>query len=164
VLSKLRTDEHFSAQDGKMQITMDNETIDIRVSIVPLAHGEDCVMRLLASHYQLFGLRDLGMNESDLQKVTDGFTKPHGMILSTGPTGSGKSTSMYAILKILSTPEKNISTIEDPVEYDIAGINQIQVNTATNLTFAEGLRSILILSMSVKSVIIKRLKLRLILL
>jgi type II secretory ATPase GspE/PulE/Tfp pilus assembly ATPase PilB-like protein len=83
------------------------------------------------------------MSEADLQKVTNGFTQPHGMILSTGPTGSGKSTSMYAILKIISTPDKNISTIEDPVEYDITGINQIQVNPATNLTFAEGLRSIL---------------------
>jgi type IV pilus assembly protein PilB len=143
VLSKLRTDEHFSSQDGKMQIILDNEPIDIRVSIVPLAHGEDCVMRLLASNHQQYGLRDLGMSEKDLQKVTDGFTKPHGMILSTGPTGSGKSTSMYAILKIISTPAKNISTIEDPVEYDMPGINQIQVNAATNLTFAEGLRSIL---------------------
>lgn len=143
VMAKLRTDEHFSAQDGKMQVVLDDETIDIRVSIVPLSHGEDCVMRLLASHYQQFGLRDLGMTERDLQKVTDGFTKPHGMILSPGPTGSGKSTSMYSILKIISTPEKNISTIEDPVEYDIPGVNQIQVNTATNLTFAEGLRSIL---------------------
>ncbi len=143
VLSKLRTDEHFSSQDGKMQIILDNEPIDIRVSIVPLAHGEDCVMRLLASNHQQYGLRDLGMSEKDLQKITDGFTKPHGMILSTGPTGSGKSTSMYAILKIISTPAKNISTIEDPVEYDMPGINQIQVNPATNLTFAEGLRSIL---------------------
>lgn len=143
VLAKLRTDEHFSAQDGKLQISLENELLDIRISVVPLAHGEKCVMRLLASHLRQFSLTDLGMSDVDLEKVKSGFTRPHGMVLSTGPTGSGKSTSMYAILKILNTPEKNIATIEDPVEYDILGVNQIQVNSATNLTFAEGLRSIL---------------------
>jgi type IV pilus assembly protein PilB len=143
VLSKLRTDDHFSAQDGKLQISLETELLDIRVSIVPLAHGEKCVMRLLSSRFRQFGLRDLGMTQQDLTKVTEGFQRPHGMILSTGPTGSGKSTTMYSIVKLLNKPEKNIATIEDPIEYDIAGINQIQVNTATNLTFADGLRSIL---------------------
>lgn len=143
VLSRLRIDEHLSAQDGKMQIEVDEEQLDIRVSIVPVVEGEKVVMRLLTSHFRAFGLADLGMNKSDLQKVKNGFTKPYGMILSTGPTGSGKSTSMYAILKILNTRDKNIATIEDPVEYQIEGLNQIQVNVKSNLTFASGLRSIL---------------------
>ncbi|MBI4080645.1 MAG: type II/IV secretion system protein [Candidatus Levybacteria bacterium] len=143
VLSRLRTDEHLSPQDGKMRITLDEEDLDIRVSIIPIADGEKAVLRLLASHYRQFSLQDLGMSPKDLQKVESAFTKSYGMVLSTGPTGSGKSTSIYAILKILNTREKNITTIEDPVEYRLKGINQIQVNSKTNLTFASGLRSIL---------------------
>ncbi len=142
-LSKLRTDEHLSAQDGKIQTRIENEDLDIRVSIVPIVHGEKCVMRLLSARYRQFSLADLGMNDADLKKVMDVSSKPYGMILSTGPTGSGKTTSMYAILKILNTKERNIATIEDPIEYEISGLNQIQVNAKTNLTFAEGLRSIL---------------------
>jgi len=143
VLSRLRTDEHLSPQDGKMRLRMEEENIDIRVSIIPMVDGEKAVLRLLTSHFQKFSLIDLGMNQKDLVKVTKAFTKSYGMILSTGPTGSGKSTSIYAILKVLNTREKNITTIEDPVEYKISGINQIQVNPKTNLTFATGLRSIL---------------------
>jgi type IV pilus assembly protein PilB len=143
VLSKLRTDEHLSAQDGKLQIKLEEEQLDIRVSIVPIVEGEKIVMRLLSSRSRQFSLMDLGMSEKDLAKVKNGFAKPYGMVLSTGPTGSGKTTSIYAILKILNVRERNISTIEDPVEYDIDGINQIQVNPKTNLTFADGLRSIL---------------------
>jgi len=142
-LSKLRTDEHLSAQDGKIQTKIENEDLDIRISIVPIVHGEKCVMRLLSARYRQFGLSDLGMHDTDLKKVTDASNKPYGMILSTGPTGSGKTTTMYAILKILNTKERNIATIEDPIEYEITGLNQIQVNPKTNLTFAEGLRSIL---------------------
>ncbi|MEN9582693.1 MAG: hypothetical protein RL641_647 [Candidatus Parcubacteria bacterium] len=142
-LGKLRTDEHMSAQDGKIQMTFEDERVDIRISIVPVIHGEVCTMRLLASRYNQYGLTDLGMNDDDLKKVERAYKKPFGMVLSTGPTGSGKSTTMYSILKILNTRERNIATIEDPVEYDIEGLNQIQVNTETNLTFAEGLRSIL---------------------
>ena len=142
-LSKLRTDEHLSAQDGKIQTRIENEDLDIRVSIVPIVHGEKCVMRLLSARYRQFGLSDLGMSDTDLNKVMDASNKPYGMILSTGPTGSGKTTTMYSILKILNTKERNIATIEDPIEYEIAGLNQIQVNPKTNLTFAEGLRSIL---------------------
>lgn len=143
VLSKLRTDEHLSAQDGKLQIKLVEEELDVRVSIVPIVAGEKVVLRLLTSHYRSFGLTDLGMSKTDLERVKKGFEKPFGMVLSTGPTGSGKTTSIYAILKILNTRDKNIATIEDPVEYEIEGINQIQVNPKTNLTFAEGLRSIL---------------------
>lgn len=143
VLSKLRTDEHLSAQDGKMQVKLKEEKLDVRVSIVPVVEGEKTVLRLLTSRNRQFGLTDLGMNAEDMKKIEAGFTKPFGMVLSTGPTGSGKTTTIYAVLKILNTREKNIATIEDPVEYDIEGINQIQVNPKTNLTFADGLRSIL---------------------
>lgn len=143
VLSKLRTDEHLAAQDGKLQQQVEKEELDVRVSIVPIVEGEKAVLRLLSSRSREFSLNDLGMNASDLGKVKNGFTKPFGMVLVTGPTGSGKTTTIYAILKILNTREKNIATIEDPVEYEITGINQIQVNAKTELTFAKGLRSIL---------------------
>ena len=143
VLSNLRTDEHLTPQDGKMRITLDEDELDVRVSILPIVSGEKIVMRLLASHFRQFSLVDLGMNEIDLRKVSNAFAKSYGMILSTGPTGSGKTTSIYAIVKILNTREKNITTIEDPVEYRIRGVNQIQTNQKTNLTFASGLRSIL---------------------
>jgi len=143
VLSNLRTDEHLSAQDGKMTEHMEEEDLDIRVSIIPVTQGEKVVLRLLSGHQRELTLSDLGMNSADLQKVTKAFNRSYGMILSTGPTGSGKTTSIYAILKVLNTREKNIMTIEDPVEYKIHGANQVQVNVKTNLTFANGLRSIL---------------------
>ena len=143
VLARLRTDEHFSAQDGKLKANLSDEDLDVRVSIVPTTEGEGVVMRLLSSKSRQFGLSDLGMSEKDLQKVTNGYNKPYGMVLSTGPTGSGKTTTMYSILKIINTRARNIDTIEDPVEYEILGVNHIQVNPKTNLTFAEGLRSIL---------------------
>lgn len=143
VLSGLRTDEHMSAQDGKMRMALEEENLDIRVSIIPIAEGEKAVLRLLSSRSREYTLVDLGMNEADLKKVDAAYNKSYGMILSTGPTGSGKTTSIYAIVKILNTREKNITTIEDPVEYRIRGANQVQVNAKTNLTFANGLRSIL---------------------
>ena len=143
ILSRLRTDEHLSAQDGKMRAKLEEEDLDIRVSILPIADGEKAVLRLLAARYRQFSLIDLGMNEEALKKVTSAYNKSYGMVLSTGPTGSGKTTTIYAILKILNTREKNITTIEDPIEYRIMGVNQIQANPKTNLTFANGLRSIL---------------------
>lgn len=143
VLSKLRTDEHLSAQDGKMQVKLREEELDIRVSIVPVVEGEKVVLRLLSSHSRQFSLMDLGMSERGLTIVKNNYIKPYGMILATGPTGSGKTTTIYAILKQLNVREKNIATIEDPVEYQIEGVNQIQVNPKTNLTFASGLRAIL---------------------
>jgi type IV pilus assembly protein PilB len=143
VLSRLRTDEHMSAQDGKMRVIVDEDNLDIRVSIIPVTEGEKAVLRLLSSHFRTFSLHDLGLNDKDLVKVNSAINKSYGMILSTGPTGSGKTTSIYAILKILNTREKNITTIEDPVEYRMKGVNQIQVNEKANLTFANGLRSIL---------------------
>ncbi len=143
VLSSLRTDEHLSAQDGKMRMQLQEEILDIRVSIVPIVAGEKAVLRLLSSRFRDYSFGDLGMNEADLKKVEGAYTKSYGMVLSTGPTGSGKTTSIYSVLKVLNTREKNITTIEDPVEYRIKGANQIQVNVKTNLTFANGLRSIL---------------------
>lgn len=143
VLSKLRTDEHLSAQDGKMRINLPDEYLDIRVSIVPIAEGEKAVLRLLSAKSRRFSLMDLGMGEKDLRKVENVMSKSFGMILATGPTGSGKTSTIYAILKILNTRDRNITTIEDPIEYRIRGVNQIQANPKTNLTFANGLRSIL---------------------
>lgn len=143
VMAKLRTDEHQAAQDGKIQFKTEEETLDIRVSIVPIVKGEKIVMRLLSEKSRQFSLVSLGFSEKDIEKVKLAYEKPYGMILSTGPTGSGKTTTMYAVLKLLNTREINIMTIEDPVEYNIEGINQIQVNPKTHLTFAKGLRSIL---------------------
>lgn len=143
ILSRLKTDEHLSAQDGKLQFENEGEMVDARVSIVPVTEGEKAVLRLLSAKSRQYSLEDLGLSSADLEKVQSGFRKPWGMVLATGPTGSGKTTTVYAILKILNNPEINIATIEDPVEYDIEGINQIQVNAKTNLTFAKGLGSIL---------------------
>ncbi|KKS98186.1 MAG: general secretory pathway protein E, type IV pilus assembly protein PilB [Candidatus Gottesmanbacteria bacterium GW2011_GWA2_43_14] len=143
VLSKLRTDEHLSAQDGKMRLTTPYEVLDIRVSIIPVADGEKVVLRLLSSKKKQFSLSNLGVDDSELKKINKALGKSYGMILSTGPTGSGKTTIIYTLLKQINIRERNITTIEDPVEYRIAGANQIQVNIKTNLTFANGLRSIL---------------------
>lgn len=143
VLSSLRTDEHMSAQDGKMRMALAEEQLDIRVSILPVTGGEKAVLRILSSKSREYSLSSLGINQEDLVKVERAYRQTYGMILSTGPTGSGKTTSIYAMLKILNTREKNITTIEDPVEYWIKGANQVQVNAKTDLTFANGLRSIL---------------------
>lgn len=142
VMSRLRTDEHQEAQDGKLVYKTSLENLDVRVSIVPITEGEKAVLRLLSETTRHFSLRDLGLADQDLAKVNDAYQKPYGMILATGPTGSGKTTTLYAILKLLNVRDINIMTIEDPVEYDIEGVNQIQVNPKTNLTFAKGLRSI----------------------
>lgn len=143
VLAKLRTDEHYATQDGKVRANINTQLVDIRLSILPIVDGEKVVMRILSTHGRPLSLVDLGMRPPDLQRVKSAYERSFGMILSTGPTGSGKSTSIYAILRILNTREKNITTIEDPVEYRIKGVNQINVNPKAGLTFAAGLRSIL---------------------
>ncbi|MBI4117881.1 MAG: type II/IV secretion system protein [Parcubacteria group bacterium] len=143
ILSKLRTDEHLSAQDGKFSFQMPKGRGDVRVSIVPITEGEKIVMRLLAEKTEMYTLTSLGLSSRDMKTVKEAMKKPHGMILVTGPTGSGKTTTLYAILKLLNSREINIATIEDPVEIQLDGVNQIQVNSRTNLTFAKGLRSIL---------------------
>ncbi len=142
VLSKMRTDEHQAAQDGKLQYKTEEENLDIRVSITPITTGEKIVMRLLSERSRQFDLFGLGLSDKNLERVQLARRKPHGMILATGPTGCGKTMTMYTILKVLNKREINVMTIEDPVEYDIEGINQIQVNPRTELTFSKGLRSI----------------------
>ncbi len=142
ILSRMRTDEHRAAQDGKFRFNVKDGLVDVRVSIIPVVEGENVVMRLLSVKSRQFSLTDLGLLSSDLEKIKGAVGRPHGMILVTGPTGSGKTTTLYAVLKILNTRDVHISTIEDPVEYDIEGVSQIQVNPRTNLTFAKGLRAI----------------------
>lgn len=142
VMASLQTDEHLNPQDGKITFDTDLEELDLRVSIVPITEGEKVVMRLLSERSRQFSLRDLGFSETDFKKVEEAYEQPHGMILVTGPTGSGKTTTLYSIIKILNKREVNITTIEDPVEYNIEGINQIQTNEQTGLTFAKGLRSL----------------------
>jgi type IV pilus assembly protein PilB len=143
ILARLRTDEHLSAQDGRLTLTVRDQELTVRVSIAPLVTGEKVVMRLLTQHTKQFNLSELGMSKDDLDLVREGFNRPFGMILSTGPTGSGKTTTIYAIIKILNSRSRNIATIEDPVEYEVPGINQVQANVKTNLTFSDGLRTLL---------------------
>lgn len=143
VLAQLRTDEHKSAQDGKFHFEYEEQEADIRVSVVPITSGEKIVMRILSEQSRSFNLEELGFGDEHLALVQQNSERPYGMILATGPTGSGKTSTLYAIVKKINSRSVNISTIEDPVEYDIDGINQIQVNPRTNLTFAHGLRAIL---------------------
>lgn len=143
VLANLRTDEHRAPQDGRFKIDLDGNEITLRVSILPVYEGEKVVMRLLSSQKQELNLDILGYTTKNLAIIKSNIAKTHGMLLVTGPTGSGKTTTLYSILKLLNSSEVNISTIEDPIEYRLDGTNQIQVNQKTNLTFANGLRSIL---------------------
>ncbi|MCA9372625.1 Flp pilus assembly complex ATPase component TadA [Candidatus Woesebacteria bacterium] len=143
VLSRLRTDQHLAAQDGKMTMMINDDRLDLRISIIPVAEGEKVVARLLTSKARSYSLEDLGFGEKDLERITNAYKQSYGMILTTGPTGSGKTTSMYSVLKLVNTRELNITSIEDPIEYRLPGANQVQVNVKTNLTFADGLRSLL---------------------
>ncbi len=170
ILAKMRTDEHRAAQDGKFRFFVRDSTafegrnliasghvaaraktalrkssadiVDVRVSIVPITEGENVVMRLLSAKGREYGLSTIGLSPQDSARIQRAIKKPHGMILAVGPTGSGKTTSMYAVLKLLNTREVHIASIEDPVEYAVEGVSQIQVNPQTNLTFAKGLRAI----------------------
>ncbi len=142
IMAKMRIDEHRTAQDGKLRYELGDNSLDVRVSIVPIVEGENVVLRLLASRNKRIGLTNLGFGAKDLKKLKRAMDRPHGMILVTGPTGSGKTTTLYAVLTILNKPDVHIATIEDPVEYNIEGVSQIQVDTKTNLTFANGLRAL----------------------
>ena len=142
VMSDLRTDVRQAPQDGKIHIKLSEETLNLRVSIVPVLGGEKVVLRVLAEKNKGLGLVELGFRDESLKRIEESYRKPYGMILTTGPTGSGKTTTLYAILKEINTREINIMTIENPVEYEIEGISQIQVNPKAGLTFATGLRSI----------------------
>lgn len=143
VYANMRIDEHFSAQDGAIRYAGEGgQSADMRVSIIPTINGEKVVLRLLASYIRSFNLENLGFTEIKKNQIAKAGKKPFGMILVSGPTGSGKTTTLYGLLKFVSTPDINVTTIEDPVELRMAGINQIQVNKEANLTFANGLRSI----------------------
>ena len=149
VKAKLRTDVHFSPQDGKIGFAIvkgGEETtvkIDARVSIVPITHGQKVVVRLLAQQSRALTLEELGFSKKDIEKLQKGYRRPYGLILSTGPTGSGKTTTLYSMLSILNSREVNITTVEDPVEFSIDGVNHIQINPKADLTFVNGLRAIL---------------------
>jgi type IV pilus assembly protein PilB len=130
-------------QDGRFTLKMDRKEINVRVSSIPTIYGENLVLRLLDTSGSVYTLDGLGMIASDIDKIRSIINKPYGMILSTGPTGSGKSTSIYAILNELNRPDSNIMTLEDPVEYRIDNIRQVQLNRKAGMTFASGLRTIL---------------------
>ncbi|MGD9365989.1 MAG: ATPase, T2SS/T4P/T4SS family [Desulfobacteraceae bacterium] len=130
-------------QDGRFTIRMDNKEINIRASTIPTIYGENMVLRLLDTSSGVFSLEDLGMCAMDIKKLESMIHRPYGMILSTGPTGSGKSTTLYSILKRINQPDINIITLEDPVEYRVSKIRQIQLNRKAGMTFASGLRSIM---------------------
>ena len=143
IMADLNIAEHRLPQDGRIKIRLSGKEIDIRVSVIPVAHGERVVMRILEKGSFLFSLEHLGMEEKDRNQLDKIIQSSHGIFLVTGPTGSGKSTTLYAALQRVNSPDKNIITVEDPIEYQLEGIGQIQVAPKIGLTFAAGLRSIL---------------------
>jgi type IV pilus assembly protein PilB len=143
IMADLDIAERRIPQDGRVSITVEGRQVDVRVVTLPSVHGEGCVMRILDKRGISFELDKLGMQEHELTRFRKAFNRSYGAVLVTGPTGSGKSTSLYGALNELNTPEKNIITIEDPVEYQVAGITQVQVNNKAGLTFAAGLRSMM---------------------
>lgn len=143
ILSNLKIDEHRIPQDGQFTIMVAGAPIDLRIAISPVVWGEQCVIRLLDKTGTSLKLEDMGYSGRALRTIREGIKNPNGMILTSGPTGSGKSTSLYALIQEIKSDEINIVTLEDPVEYKMDGINQIQVNSEVGLTFASGLRSIL---------------------
>lgn len=143
ILSNLKVDEHRLPQDGRFKVNNKDYKVSFRVSIIPTFDGEKIVMRLLREKAQVLSLEQLGFQANPLEIIKRNINKPHGMTLVTGPTGSGKTTTLYTILNILNTPEVNICTIEDPIEYRMPHVNQSQVNTKVGFTFANGLRAFL---------------------
>jgi len=143
IMAELDIAEKRKPQDGRIRVKVAGRDVDVRISTVPTTWGESVVMRILDRSSVILSLEDLGLAGKKLQVFESLILRPHGIILVTGPTGSGKTTSLYAGLERINSPDKKIITVEDPVEYQIQGINQIQVNPKVNLTFANGLRSIL---------------------
>jgi general secretion pathway protein E/type IV pilus assembly protein PilB len=143
ILSHLNIAEKRLPQDGRIKVRIEDAEVDIRVSIIPMLHGEAVVMRLLRQNSTLRGMKDLGMAPRELNCFNQVLQLPHGIILVTGPTGSGKTSTLYTALAAINDTERKIITIEDPIEYQLKGVNQIQVNEKSGLTFARGLRSIL---------------------
>jgi len=142
VLSNLKLDEHRLPQDGRFKVEAEDYKYSIRVSVLPVFDGEKIVMRLLPETAKAFTLEQIGLRGDALETIQDNLRKPVGMLLVTGPTGSGKTTTLYAMMEILNTPGVNISTVEDPIEYRMPRVNQTQVNPKIGLTFASGLRSL----------------------
>ncbi len=142
IMSHLRTDERDATQDGRFEYKKENMEFDVRVSILPITNGENIVFRILSEKTKKIQLEDLGLNEIDILKVKRAITQPYGMILVVGPTGAGKTTTLYSLVQILAALPISIVTVEDPVEYTIDKVQQVQVNIKKNITFANGLRSI----------------------
>ena len=143
VLANLKIDEHRAPQDGRFRHGEEDDPIDVRVSVMPTMRGEKVEMRLLRSISRSMSLAELGLMADSGRLVEEEISKPHGMVLVTGPTGHGKTTTLYAMIQMLNTPEVNIVTIEDPIEYEMERVNQTQVNARAGITFATGLRSML---------------------
>lgn len=143
ILSNLKIDEHRIPQDGRHKMNIDDEIIAFRISIIPGFYGENVVMRILHESSRPLSLEELGMTGAGFELLKENMSKPHGMILVTGPTGSGKTTTLYSVLNILNTIDVKICTIEDPIEYGINRVTQIQVNSKAGMEFATGLRSLL---------------------
>ena len=143
ILSNLKIDEHRTPQDGRHKFLFEDEVVSLRISIIPGFYGENVVMRLLQEANRPLSLEELGLTGHNLEIIRSNMTRPHGMILVTGPTGSGKTTTLYSVLNILNTIEVKICTIEDPIEYAIGRVTQIQVNPKTGIEFSAGLRALM---------------------
>ncbi len=143
IMADINIAERRMPQDGRLSVNAYGRKVDLRVATLPTVWGEKVVMRILDNSTAMLELTDLGFSQNNLVRYQESFTKPYGMILVTGPTGSGKSTTLYSTLNMINRPEVNIITVEDPVEYRLAGINQVQANAKAGLTFAAALRSIL---------------------
>ena len=143
ILSEMKIDEHRIPQDGRFNFKVDDQEVDLRISVLPTIFGEKIVMRLLRKSGGIPTLAELGLSGPSLKSLELNMLRPHGIILVCGPTGSGKTSTLYSVLARLNTPKVNIMTLEDPVEYQISGVNQVQVNPAVGLDFATGLRSFL---------------------
>jgi type IV pilus assembly protein PilB len=143
IMAEINIAERRIPQDGRLSVTTNGKKVDLRVATLPTVWGEKVVMRILDNSTAMLNLSDLGFSQANYDRYSKSFTKPYGMLLVTGPTGSGKSTTLYATLNIVNSPDKNVITVEDPVEYRLAGINQVQTNVKAGLTFASALRSIL---------------------
>ncbi len=143
ILSGMKIDEKRIPQDGRFNFKAATQEVDLRVSSLPIAHGEKMVLRLLRKSGGVPDLPDLGLRGRALKNLEDAILRPHGIIIVCGPTGSGKTTTLYSVLSRINTPKVNIITLEDPIEYEIVGVNQVQVNPAAGLTFASGMRSFL---------------------
>lgn len=143
ILAGMKIDEKRTPQDGRFNFRNNGDEVDLRVSSLPTVHGEKIVMRLLKKSGGVPSLPELGLRGKALANLEDAILKPHGIVIICGPTGSGKTTTLYAILSKINTPRVNIVTLEDPVEYQIVGVNQVQINPVAGLTFASGLRSFL---------------------